>query len=54
MEEAPKHNTITFSFLTTTVDENSNQVNVPVSEGTYGVITIGLVAIPSKDASVKV
>jgi hypothetical protein len=52
VEEAPKHNTITFSFLTTTVDENSNQVTVPISEGTYGVIAIGLVAIPSKDASV--
>lgn len=53
MEEAPKHNVITFNFLTTAVDEDSNQITVPVSEGTYGVITIGLVAIPSKDASVK-
>ena len=38
------NNEIVFNFLTTTVSDNSGSINVPVSDGTYGIIAVGLVA----------
>jgi hypothetical protein len=41
-------NDILFEFLTNVTSEGSQSISVPVSEGTYGIITIGLVAIPQQ------
>jgi hypothetical protein len=41
-------NDILFEFLTNVTSERSQSISVPVSEGTYGIITIGLVAIPQR------
>ena len=39
---------ILFEFLTDVISEKSQSISVPVNEGTYGIITVGLVAIPQQ------
>jgi hypothetical protein len=39
---------ILFEFLTDVISEKSQSISVPVNEGTYGIITVGLVAIPQR------
>ena len=41
-------NDILFEFLTDVISERSQSISVPVNEGTYGIITVGLVAIPQQ------
>jgi hypothetical protein len=41
---------ILFEFLTDVISERSQSISVPVNEGTYGIITVGLVAIPFGEA----
>ena len=42
---------ILFEFLTDVISEKSQSISVPVNEGTYGIITVGLVAIPFDKSS---
>ncbi len=55
-DEIISNNEIKFNFLTTLVNENTESIANSVNEGTYGIVTVGLIATlinKNQDAAVK-